>query len=198
MPPDGSSERPQRLFFALWPPRRVQAELHRLAVDTARRCGGRATARDNIHLTLAFLGDVPPARLPELLALAEGVRRPAFSPSLDRLGWWRHNRIAWAGSRQPAPELAGLADDLAGRLAAAGWPTGRKPGQAFVPHLTLVRQADAAPARDMPPLAWRCQEFALVRSRLSAGGPAYETLAAWRLIADGSSPAATASSGTVK
>jgi 2'-5' RNA ligase len=41
----------------------VAGRLAAIAGEAAARFGGRATRRDTIHLTLAFLGDVPESRL---------------------------------------------------------------------------------------------------------------------------------------
>ena len=51
-----------RLFFALWPPEDLQAKLAAWANKAAGK--GRAMRRENIHLTLAFLGATDAALLP--------------------------------------------------------------------------------------------------------------------------------------
>ena len=54
--------------------------------------------RENIHLTLAFLGDTEASLVPDLIALARDI---AFAPMrlpLDRIGYWKHNRIIWCGA----------------------------------------------------------------------------------------------------
>lgn len=183
MPDDPASLRPARVFFAVWPDPPARAALHRAALAAGRRCGGRVMRPQTLHLTLAFIGDADPGRLPELAAVAAAVRAPAFALRLDHLGYWAHNRIVWAGSRRPDAGLLALADDLAGGLRAAGWPSGRKPGRDFAPHVTLVRKAEAG-AGDLPemaPVAWECSNFVLLRSRLSAAGPLYETIGKWPL-----------------
>lgn len=181
--PDDAAGRPLRVFFALWPDLAAQAALHRAALTAGRQCGGRVMRRQNLHLTLAFVGDVAPQRLPELQALAAEVAAPAFRLDLDRLGYWPHNHILWAGSGAASPALGELAGQLAARLRAAGWPTGLKAGQAFVPHVTLLRKVDAHPAAlpAFSPLAWECESFALMRSCLSASGAVYENIGKWPL-----------------
>ncbi|HEY5291891.1 MAG TPA: 2'-5' RNA ligase family protein, partial [Burkholderiales bacterium] len=59
-----------RLFFALWPSSDLQAKLAAWAKQVAGR--GRAMRRENIHLTLAFLGGTEAALVPDLIALAAG------------------------------------------------------------------------------------------------------------------------------
>jgi 2'-5' RNA ligase len=154
--------KPVRLFFALWPDRVVRAALARRAAAIERVAGGRATRAEAIHLTLAFLGATDPARLVELKDAAAGVRLRPFELVLDAAGFWKHNRIAWAGATAPPPALAALVSGVRGALGDARFPFDPKP---FVPHLTLVR--DARPGFPMPefrPLAWEVADFVLVRS----------------------------------
>jgi 2'-5' RNA ligase len=81
-----SAPRPLRLFFALWPDDRVRAALAVLAAELAASCGGRATAPDNLHATLAFLGNVPAARLPEFERMAASLHGRRFELRLDAMG----------------------------------------------------------------------------------------------------------------
>lgn len=188
MRPDGRPSGPRRpeqarVFFALWPDDNVRARLQRAAIDGARRFGGRAMQPETLHLTLAFIGDVDLDRLPALHAAAAEVSAGAFRLDLDRLGFWAHNRILWAGSSRPEPELSRLAGRLGESLLAAGWATDAAGGRPFAPHITLVRKL-ACKRPELPEfeaVAWDCQEFALVRSRLSSRGAAYETIGRWRL-----------------
>lgn len=188
MLPDGSPSgagRPERarVFFALWPDDRVRAGLHRAAVEGARRFGGRAMQPETLHLTLAFIGDVSVDELPRLQEAAAGVEGKAFRLTIDRLGFWGHNRILWAGSREPVPALSGLAHSLARELQAAGYSSGIRAGQSFAPHVTLVRNvAERRPELlGQEALGWDCGEFVLVRSRLSPRGSNYEIIGRWPL-----------------
>ncbi|NJD24338.1 MAG: RNA 2',3'-cyclic phosphodiesterase [Betaproteobacteria bacterium] len=180
---DGRAGETARVFFALWPLASLAAELSAIAARWAQSAGGRATRRDTIHLTLAFLGDVPTARLGALRRAAERVRGESFDLTLNRAGVWRHNRIAWVGADTVPPALAGLAGSLAGELAAAGFAVA-DPGRRFVPHVTLVRKVLdlTSVAPPFAPLLWRCDRFVLVRSRLSAKGSDYEQVAETPLL----------------
>jgi len=136
-------------------------------------------ARDSLHLTLAFLGDVAAQRLAAAVTAADGVRSPAFALRLDRLGYWRHNKVAWAGCDAVQPALAGLATSLAASLRQQGFALEERP---FAPHVTLLRKAERAP--DEPAWAgvgWPVREFTLVESRLSGSGSRYTVLQRWPL-----------------
>ncbi|MBL8492400.1 MAG: RNA 2',3'-cyclic phosphodiesterase, partial [Rhodocyclaceae bacterium] len=138
-----------------------------------------------LHLTLAFVGEMADDRLPDLLSAAGAVEGERFALILDRLGWWRHNRILWAGCGDTPAALSSLADGLAGRLREAGFPVERRP---FAAHLTLLRNCLCErPPNLEEPVAWPAEEFVLVRSRLSDAGSRYEILGRWPL-AGGAAP----------
>ncbi len=174
-----------RVFFALWPEAALAERLAALAEAQAAAVGGRAMARETLHLTLAFLGDVALEALPALqeagrLVARQQVMHHVFPLefSLDHFGYWQHNHLAWIGCRTPVAALHGLADALAAAVGERGFALEPRP---FVPHVTLVRRAPVAPPcrEEALPLSWRATDFALLRSRRHTGGAAYETLARW-------------------
>ena len=161
-----------RLFFALWPPLGAAEALRAWARRLHRRIGGSAVRARNIHLTLAFLGEVDEARVPELKRLRVWGERHALP--IERAGYWARNRILWVGPEEaPAPAVA-LAARLRNMLEAWNFRTERQP---FAAHVTLLRRAREPD--EMPPLPevdWPVQEFVLVRSQLSAEGSRYDVL----------------------
>ncbi len=169
-----------RVFFALWPPAEAAARLHGAALTAHKDCGGRVMRRENLHVTLAFLGNVSPARLAQAEAVADGIAAPAFDVGLDRLGWWKHNRILWAGSAAPPPALAQLADLLGAGLRTAGFALDERP---FALHATLLRNARcAAPVPRLdPPVGWRAGEFVLAESVAGPDGSRYAVRRRWPL-----------------
>src|SRR5476649_1984988 len=139
-----------RLFFALWPDTSLQVKLAAWGEQAAGK--GRAMRRENLHLTLAFLGATEAALVPDLIALASGVRFAPIRLPLDCVGYWKHNRIIWCGAGEEPQALADLVADLRVRLEAAGIRYDPKP---FVSHVTLVRDAVGLPAATAwIPLVW--------------------------------------------
>lgn len=170
-----------RLFFALWPDAAVCGALDRVGRRLHDACGGRRMRRDNIHLTLVFLGNVEIARLDALRAVADGVASPPFVMILNRLGWWRHNKVAWAAPDAAPEALQALVTQLQDGLRAAGFAFDDRP--VYAPHITLLRNARCEktewPVFDL--LTWGTREFVLVRSVTREEGATYEAIGRWTL-----------------
>ena len=167
-----------RLFFALWPDDAVRAQLARWSRELHAVCGGRPTRDENLHLTLAFLGSVEEARAAEVERAASEVAPRAVTLVLDRPGYWKHNRIAWAGAATVPAGLDAFVAEL--RSALARSHIGFDP-KGFVSHVTLLR--DAREPRAIPPLApieWHLDGFALVQSVTSPRGSRYEIRKSWK------------------
>lgn len=163
-----------RLFFALWPGATTRARLERWAQALHEQCGGRRTRAEDLHLTLAFLGNVDDVLVPAVEAAMDRVQPRRFLLSLDQPGYWKKNSIAWAGASAVPAELETLAAELRAGLGAAGVAFDPQP---FAVHVTLLRDA-RAPAQ-MPALDaidWPVDGYALVCSVPGPGGPRYETL----------------------
>ena len=168
----GDAAETVRLFFALWPPSELQGELAAWAKRAAGR--GRAMRQENLHLTLAFLGDTDAALVPQLMALAASVRFDPIRLALDRIGYWKHNRIIWCGASEEPNALLDLVEVLRARLDAGGMRYDHKP---FVSHVTLVRDASGLPADPAwIPLLWDTRDFALVCSARVDGRVTYQVL----------------------
>ena len=168
-----------RVFFALWPKPRVRESLAAVTRAAQAECGGRATAAEKLHLTLAFLGDVDRARLAAVRSIASAVTGAPFELHLTRVGWWRHNHIVWAGSDHSPQGLEELVSSLHRGLSAEGYAFEDRP---YAAHVTLVRNALRAPAQAaIPRLVWPVAAFALVESVPAGGGVRYEVLAQWPL-----------------
>ncbi|MGE5386904.1 MAG: RNA 2',3'-cyclic phosphodiesterase [Betaproteobacteria bacterium] len=169
-----------RLFFALWPDPSIAEKMHRLARRYVDQYGGRAMRPETLHLTLAFLGDLPATRLQDALAAGTEVHAAAFQFVLDRIGYWRHNRLLWAGCGIADPALSALAATLHKRLQEHGFVLEKR---GFVPHLTLARNLIRKPVGEeaMPVAGWHARAFVLVRSAPLAAGAAYQVVGEWPL-----------------
>jgi RNA 2',3'-cyclic 3'-phosphodiesterase len=175
-----------RAFVAVFPPPEVRSAL----IDAARALptdAFRLTAPERVHLTLKFLGEVPPGDLPRLIPVLERIGRDGttFDASTSGLGVFpsaRRARILWAGIGEGSEELVSLARTVERLLEPEGFVPEDKP---FVPHLTLGRARRPVPfdpsATVLPELRFPVHEVALVESRHEPSGLTYSPLAEYRL-----------------
>jgi 2'-5' RNA ligase len=163
----------------LWPPDPVRQQLFAWAQACHPCTGGRLVRRENLHATVAFLGEIAPSRVVELAALVRETGGERFELVLDRVGYWAQNRIVYAGAAKVPQALSSLAAALTQRLARAGFRTDERP---YCAHVTLLRAARKAPdARRIEPLRWRVDAIVLMESIRTDSGLVYRTADRWTL-----------------
>ncbi len=174
--------------------------------DTATRaivkCGSRIrdidprwrdekwVARENLHVTIAFIGDIDSARVP---LIADSLRQAArsVSPSALRFGQLAAHpspdqaRVVWMTVRE-CGALLGLRHEVVGRLRLEGI-TASDTG--FRPHTTIVRSRRSRPIEAEAVADDVCDEVSAVimsdpvltlySSRLTPRGPHYSVLSAF-------------------
>lgn len=179
---DDSAAQPssrQRLFFALWPDAAVCA-----ALDAAAREYGRDTGRlmppQNLHLTLAFLGELTAEQRACMEAVAGTVTGQPFVVILNRLGFWPRPRVLWAGAEDIPAALEDLVAGLNRALASCGYQPETRPFQA---HVTLARKASRPPRQiAIAPIRWTVRDFCLAQSVPGERGSEYRVLRRWPLL----------------
>ncbi|HZP91880.1 MAG TPA: RNA 2',3'-cyclic phosphodiesterase [Burkholderiales bacterium] len=174
------SEEQRRVFFALWPGAGVQAALADWASRLQRKLHGKSPQAATIHLTLAFVGEVPVSRLPALQAIGAGQSGRAFDLAIDSVGCWPHNAVAWASPETVPAALLELYGGLAMNLRAEGFRVDTRP---YLPHITLLRRATCRELdwRPSEPIRWRVERFVLVQSQISSQGSNYTEIGSWPL-----------------
>jgi 2'-5' RNA ligase len=126
---------------------------------------------ENLHLTLAFIGDLPDATGAKVAAACAALPPVSCDWQLTEIGFFARPRVLWAGG----PLMPAL-DHIAGRARAlldtlqVGYD--RKP---FVPHVTLLRDVRRfhGPRDVSPPIAWPIREVALYQSGRDEHGARY-------------------------
>lgn len=163
----------RRVFFALWPAPALATQLYALGIG----CKGRAMRVEDLHLTLAFIGEVDAAQLETLQAIAARLTLPRCELVIDQLGYWRHNRILWAGCRELPPVLRDFVTSLHTALREAGFALDERD---FAAHITLLRDAKDMPAEPaIAPLRWPVEGWELAVSARRDDGRRYRRLADW-------------------
>ena len=98
----------KRLFFAIELPTTIQRQIVRWRADCFPPEAGRPVAAANLHLTLAFLGEVDAASLPDLDAGLSAIAMPPIALSAKGIGHFASKgrpHALWAGA-EPAEQLA--------------------------------------------------------------------------------------------
>lgn len=169
-----------RLFFALWPDTRARAALSRLAREVAHNGQGRAPRDSSLHLTLAFLGEVPQPRVEALLDIGQGIAGGVcpFPLTLDRIGGGAYG-VAWLAPPSLPEPLQRLHAALSDTLAAAGFSLQQR---RFRPHVTLARDCVRPAHRGrVAPIGWEVRRLSLVASTPAEGGSEYRNVGEWPL-----------------
>ncbi|MEW6722857.1 MAG: RNA 2',3'-cyclic phosphodiesterase [Candidatus Micrarchaeota archaeon] len=171
-----------RLFVAVPVPEELRAKAAALG-EEIRQDGVVPVRPQNMHLTLRFLGDVAPQKLPEIKEKLGSVRFGRFGCALKGVGVFPNEnyvRVVWAGC-----ESGGGLEALAAKVAEA--LRGMGGDERFAAHLTIARvkkkldlRAFLARHKDGDFGSFEAARFGLVESVLGGPkGPEYRTLAVY-------------------
>ncbi|NLK17938.1 MAG: RNA 2',3'-cyclic phosphodiesterase [Clostridiales bacterium] len=128
-----------RLFIAINFPDGVLDKISGI-IEKAREnsTSGRFVDRQNLHLTLEFLGKVEPGRLFAIKKIMDGIEQPLFKMRLAGIGRFKRPEgdIYWIGVVDN-PALFDLQRRLHEALEAEGFPLEQKK---YTPHITIGRK----------------------------------------------------------
>jgi 2'-5' RNA ligase len=169
-----------RLFFALWPDEALRCRLVDVTGWLRKSMSGKWVRSENLHITLAFLGDVDVQRVADAIRIGTETSGTGFTLLLDRAEFWPRNGIICLGASETPPALKALAGSLAGRLGEAGFVMEKR---AFRAHLTLARKGRSDRTLiDLPePVIWKVDDFCLMESSVSREGSLYIRRETWSL-----------------
>ncbi len=171
-----------RLFIAVEFPVSIKDQLED-TIHSLREAftEARFSRRENLHVTLAFLGEVPVGRLEAVTRAMDACSGAPFRLKIGRLGRFKRNGgdILWRSIEAPKI-LYQVQEELASNLLHAGF---RLEDRSFKPHLTLARSAVLAPGRQLetlsrqfPPLECPVQGMTLMCSERIQGRLVYTPL----------------------
>ena len=130
---------------------------------------GNYTPEENLHLTLAFIGDYP-----EPETVLDALSSVSFFPipiTLDGLGAF--GDLWWAGLKE-TPALTAVVRRVRRALADNDIPFDRK---RFSPHITLLRRAKGEmPGITIEPCSMEADTISLMRSERGKNGMIYSEL----------------------
>jgi RNA 2',3'-cyclic 3'-phosphodiesterase len=173
-----------RLFVALDPPAPVRDALAALRAEVP---GARWLTPEQMHLTLAFIGEVDEASAQAIETALAGVRASSVEAALTELGAFPNRRAprVLVASVAETPALLDLQARVARALGAAGVGLEMRP---FRPHLTLARlkypdrrSVDGFLDQPIPSLPFPAEAFHLYASSPTPGGSRYRRLRSYDL-----------------
>ena len=137
--------------------------------------------KENVHLTLEFLGEVEPQRFSAIRKIMDGLKAAPFELRLDKAGTFRRREgdICWMGVEEN-PALFDLQKKLHDALAAEGFSLEERK---YTPHITIGRKVKlkagfslSAINRELKGLTAHIEKIHLMRSQLTEKGPVYTVL----------------------
>jgi len=175
----------RRVFVALQLPETVQYQLE------TTQCGlpnVRWVRPENLHITLAFLGEVSEPALEDAHSALSAVQADAFRLTLRGAGQFGEGkpRAVWVGV-EPSIPLISLQEKVETSLRRAGLSL---KARKFHPHVTLARGRSSTPAQIGQYLErqglfsspeFSIKGFHLMESILKPAGPLYLSLADYPL-----------------
>jgi len=141
--------------------------------------------KDNIHLTLKFLGEVTEGKLQQVISTLEiiGKENSVFEISIKDIGVFPNSdypRVIWVGLDKGAVESKKLAKMIDDALSKIGFEKESRP---FAPHLTIGRVRSAKNKEALKEKIGTCQlpivksqlisSVVLFQSKLSPKDPTY-------------------------
>jgi len=163
-----------RLFIALWPSAAAARQLANLTDALHAECGGRKIPRANQHVTVAFLGNVAAEGMVDVQQAMHQSVTHSFELQLDAVEYRKRGGMLWARASRVPEALDALVQQLRVRLGDAGFSV---EDRAFVPHVTLLRDAQKPAHLNIPlHLNWQAHELTLVRSHLDRHAARYDVV----------------------
>jgi len=140
-----------RIFIAISLPDKVKKELireqDRITVMFSSKCPVSWTRKENLHITVSFLGSVSNDDLVDILKVTGEVadRHSSFDLSLKKISYGPHEptltqvpRMIWVSGEKSA-DLASLQDDLENSISSERRIDLSKGERTLSPHVTLGR-----------------------------------------------------------
>ena len=128
----------------------------------------------NLHVTLAFLGQVSDSKTDALLPFLDAISWSAFSETFSLCGYWGKPNIHFIAPSAPSTAIKTLAANCERAARRVHIPITKREYQ---PHVTLQRKITApSPALFEPELTFDFSEFHLYASRSTRAGVEYVPL----------------------
>lgn len=160
--------------------RKVQSALIESGADV------KLVEPENIHITIRFLGEIPPLMIEKVYNEMNKVAFSPFEVEIKGLGAFpniRHINVIWAGIGKGVNELRSIYYQLEPNLQKLGF---RPDDKGFSPHITIARVRSGRRREELAQIISRYEGYRfgtivakclrLKKSVLTPHGPVYSTL----------------------
>lgn len=147
--------------------------------------------KENIHLTLKFLGEIEDKKIGEITKIIDNLssKMPVFQLELSTLAAFpkkEYPRVIWVGLAKGGTQIKQMAEELNNAISRLGLPKEPRP---FSSHITLGRVKSSLNKKQLieqlnylegnfpkPTLSLKIDKLTLFKSTLTPTGPIYEVL----------------------
>ncbi len=146
--------------------------------------------KENLHITLKFLGEVDEIRKDEIISLLRSQNfGEKFSASIETLGVFPNEnfiRVLWVGIGEGRENISTLMKKIDKTLNTIGF----LPERSYIPHITIARLKQKPNKKFFDVFSkYRAEQFGeinvekfvLFKSTLTKNGPIYEKIKEWCL-----------------
>ncbi len=168
-----------RTFIAIEIPKHVKEQIVKIQ-NSLPEFTGKKTERENLHLTLKFLGEIDEKKLDEVKRRLKKINLKSFETEIKGIGMFSE-RIIWLHMTS-CEELQREVDE---KLS----DTFEKEKR-FMSHLTIARIKSVRNKKEfleeikkikIPEMKFPVKNFNLKKSKLSRNGPVYEDIEVYNL-----------------
>ena len=173
----------KRVFIALMPDRLVREKFAALQQQLGQEKllgTAKAVDRNNLHMTLHFIGSITIEKLQVLEASLGSVQCKAFDMEVNTVGHFPRPRVLWLGLGRIPSALMELEQQAVVCIQQCLEGYQHMP---YRPHITLFRKVkQPSETSDCSVIHWSVKSFALVESKTCPDGVRYSVLKEWPLL----------------
>lgn len=177
-----------RCFIAINLPDEIKNKIVEVAKGLPNK-GIKKVERQNLHLTLKFLGEIDEKKVLEIKEVLENINFNRFEVSLKNFGFFPDRnfiKVVWIGIEKGKEKIIELQKQIDSELEKIGF----KKEKNFEPHLTIARVKFLENKKEFLDIFnklkfednFSVSNFDLMRSFLRREGPVYEKIFGVELI----------------
>ncbi len=168
-----------RIFIAIEIPEKIKKEIIKIQ-NQLPKFNGKKTEKENLHLTLKFLGEVDEKKLDQIRKILRKIKLNSFETEIKKIGMFS-DRIIWLGMTNCNELQKEIDNKLSGLFEIE---------KRFMGHLTIARIKNLENRKQflekirnikIPSIKFVIKSFNLKKSKLGKPTPVYEDIEIYNL-----------------